>query len=168
MFGFLIGTACLIGFVATLRGRRRGLFRGGACGGRWDDGGGYGRERGLRGGLLRALFERLDTSPGQEKVLRAAADELHAAGEKLRGEGRKTREDVAKVLRGPFVDEALFGEIFSRHDVAIEELRRAVVGALARAHEALDERQRARLADLVQDGPFGGGFGRRHRGGGDR
>jgi hypothetical protein len=56
----------------------------------------------------------------------------------------------------------LFGELYARHDRAIEDLRKAFVGATAKIHDALDERQRARLADLIESGPRfgGGGFGR--------
>ena len=45
----------------------------------------------------------------------------------------------------------------------LEELRKAFVGAGARIHEALDERQRARLADLIEKGPrwFGRSWARR-------
>ena len=56
-------------------------------------------------------------------------------------------------MRAATFDEVLFGDLFSRHDTALESIRKSVVGALARTHDALDERQRARLADLVERGP---------------
>ena len=44
MLGFLIGTACLIGLIATVRGGRRFARgrHGGGCGGSWRGRGGYG------------------------------------------------------------------------------------------------------------------------------
>jgi hypothetical protein len=167
MLGFLIGTVCLVGLIKTLRwGRHHG--GGGGCGyGRHGGGCGYGRHggwgrRGWEGGgydrhgehgggwedgggwggpgvFLRALFQRLDTTPGQEKVIVAAYDELREAGQKARGEIRASRADLARAMRSPAVDEVLFGEMFARHDTALEALRKAAVGATAKVHEALDE-----------------------------
>jgi hypothetical protein len=171
MLGILIGTACLFGLIRTLRwGRGYGGAcggYGGACGGgsgrrRWGGGHhGYGYEgehRGWGGGggpsvLLRALFERLETTPGQEKVIVAAYDEMREAGREARGELKAARADVAKAMRSPGVDEVLFGEMFARQDAALLTLRKAAVGAVARVHDALDEKQRARFADLIESGP---------------
>ena len=50
-------------------------------------------------------------------------------------------------------------DIFVRHDTVISETRRKVVEAVGRIHEALDDSQRAQLADIIEKGP---GFGRRH------
>jgi hypothetical protein len=184
MLGFLIGTACLIGLIATLRGGRRrfgrgfagcgpggfGRSRGGydGCddgghddggpwegrhhGGRWQRGGGWGRSW-----FLRSLFSRLDTSPGQEKVITSAFDELWEASRKLRAEVQDTRKDVARAVRGPSFDATVVGEVFARHDAALEAIRKTAVGAVGKVHEALDERQRERMADLIERGP--GGFG---------
>jgi hypothetical protein len=181
MLGFLIGTVCLVGLVKTLRwGRHRGgcgYGRHGGFGGRGfygDHGyggyGGYGSfggfgdrfdERGWGGPsvFLRMLFRRLETTPGQEKVIVAAFDEMRAAAREARGEARTTRADLAKAMRGPAIDEVLFGEMFARHDAAMEKVRKAGIGAIAKVHDALDERQRARLADLIESGPgaFRGG-----------
>jgi hypothetical protein len=175
MLGFVIGTLCLIGLVKTLRWGRRHRAYGygygyGGCGssgfhgfsghgpfggdhhGGWGDGGGGFGGWGP-GAMLRSLFQRLDTTPGQEKVILSAVDELREAGRKLRGEAGQTRADVAKAMRSPGFDEVLFGEMFARHDTSVEELRKAAVGAMAKIHDALDEKQRARLADLIESGP---------------
>jgi hypothetical protein len=116
------------------------------------------RGRGFRNFFLRGLFERLDTTPGQEKVIAAAVEELREVMRKHRGEIGKTRGDIARAMRGAAFDEAMLGELFARHDAAIEAMRKAVVGALARIHDALDEQQRARLADFLERNPdfFGG------------
>jgi len=181
MFGFLIGTVCLIGLIKVLRGGfRRGYgyggcgASGGSCGGGWGGrgfgghhGGGWGdHERGgwgERGGWrdggafwLRALFERLDTSPGQEKVIREAIDEVRRNASTLRDEGRATRSDVAKAVKSPSFDETVMGELFARHDTHLEKMRKDLVGAIAKVHAVLDDRQRDALAQLIERGPFGG------------
>lgn len=172
MLGFVIGTLCLVGLIKTLRwGRHHGY---GGCGGHGYGGGGGGGWGGRRWGghhdhharwgggggwgggptvMLHGLFRRLETTPGQEKVILAAIDEVREAARKARGEARSTRKDVAGAMRAPAFDEVLFGEMFGRHDAEMTELRKAVVGALAKVHDALDEKQRAQLADLIESGP---------------
>lgn len=146
MFGILIGTACLVGLVCVLR--RGPGWRGGGCGsGRrhhHDCG-----ERHRSRGWLWWLFERLDTSPGQERAIREALEELRAAAGEMKSELRHGRNAVADVLRSDSVDETQLGELFARHDDRITELRKAFVGAVQRVHDALDEGQRSRLAELL-------------------
>jgi Spy/CpxP family protein refolding chaperone len=100
--------------------------------------------------FLRRVFQSLDTTPGQEKVIRAAVEELVAVMTKHRGEMQKSREDVARAMRGPSFDETVMGELFARHDASLDEIRRATVGALAKTHEALDEEQRKRLGNMIE------------------
>ncbi len=192
MFGFFIGTACLIGLVYTLRRggchggygyRRQARF--GGCGnydasnGSWQDhdvegerGGGGGPFRSNGRGhwnhgappmaffFLRRVFQSLDTTPGQEKVIKAAVEELVQVASKHRGEMQKSREDVARAVRGPSFDETVMGELFARHDASLEEIRKAVVGTLAKTHEALDEEQRKRFASMIERaGGFRGAWG---------
>ena len=146
-------------------GRRWG-GGGGGWGGYRDHGGHHGwggrhdhEEQGWEGDwggptvLLRGLFRRLDTTPGQEKVIVAAIEEMRAAGREARGEIKASRADLAKALRSPGFDEVMMGEMFARHDTALETLRKAGVGAMAKVHDALDEKQRERLADMVEAGP---------------
>ena len=112
------------------------------------------RDGGFRGGwMARFLADRLEATPAQEKVIRDAADEFRETATKLKGEGKKTRADVAGAFRKSHFDEVLFGELFARHDTAITELRKAFVGMGARIHDALDDKQRARLADIIESGP---------------
>ena len=147
MFGFLFGTACLLGLTATFAGRHHGYHH---CGG---------RSRGFRGGrarfVLNRLLDRLDTTPGQEKVIREAMDtmldDLHEAKRELSG----SREDVARVIRSETLDRAQVEAIFTRHDVVIDRVRQNALDAFAKVHETLDERQRKILADIVLSGPFG-------------
>jgi hypothetical protein len=183
MFGILIGTACLIGLIKVLRRGSYGYGSYGGCGygsssGRWGGGPwgggpwsrgwggphqGHGRwggeARGWGGGwggqgfILRALLEQLDATPAQEKVIAGAFQELREELGKSREELRKSRADIAKVMRGSNFDEVMFGELFARHDATLESMRKAVMGALGKVHVILDERQRARLADLIENGP---------------
>lgn len=173
MLGFIIGTACLFGLIKVLRHSRYGYGGYRACGGGgWGHrGGGWGRHGWGRGGwgggdfrerggwgsgepfFLRALFEQLDATPGQEKVIKSAIDEVREAARSVRGEAQGSRADVAKAVRSESFDEVLFGEMFHRHDVAMDTMRKAVMGAIAKVHAALDERQRARLATLIEEGP---------------
>jgi hypothetical protein len=182
MLGFVIGTACLIGLVKVVRGGRCGSS--GACGngwhargwhghghgwhrGGWGGGGwGGGARGGRRGGFwLRGVFERLDTSPGQEKVIKLAVDELFDATRALRGELDRTRHDIAAAIRSGTVDEVAMGELFARHDEKLREVRKAAIGSIAKVQDALDEDQRGQLADLIERG-IGGGWGRFGGGGG--
>ncbi len=128
------------------------------AGGSW---GGGGRA------FLRSVLDPLEMTPAQERAVFAAIDELKEASGKLRGELRASRKDIAAVFRKPSYDEVMMGELYARHDTAMDSLRKAFVGTTAKMHDALDERQRARLADLIESGPgrFCGGWG---RGGFDR
>lgn len=182
MIGFLVGTACLIGLIKVVRAGRHGY--GGGCGHGWHGGHGHGHghghgehrgggggwgggwREGFRGGArnfwLRGLFERLDTTPGQEKVIKQAAEEMFEATRSGRGELEQSRKDVANALRSGIVDETAMGELFARHDEKLREVRKAFVGAFAKVSEALDEDQRKQLADMLERG---GGLGGRMGGG---
>ena len=176
MFGFLIGTACLIGLIKVARhGRGCGRWGYGGYGGPWGHShhhGGFGGSA-RRGGFgrtfwLRGAFERLQTTPGQEKVIVEAVDELTEIFRKARDEFRATRGDFAGVFRSETVDEASVSDIFLRHDTTLSETRRAAVEAIHRIHDALTEKQRAEVADFLENGPGlrGRGWGGRGWGGG--
>ncbi|HEY0714983.1 MAG TPA: periplasmic heavy metal sensor, partial [Polyangia bacterium] len=98
---------------------------------------------------------------GQERALADAMEKFHAEVAPLHAEVDKTRADLAAALRKSSFDEVVMGELFARHDEAIEKVRRAMVGLGARVHEALDERQRDHLATLIERGHGFSGFGRR-------
>jgi uncharacterized membrane protein len=112
--------------------------------------------------MLRGLFQRLETTPGQEKVILAAVQDLKARAGTMRDSLFGARGDVARSFRAPSFDEHSVGAAFARADDAHEQLRRAALDALAKVYEALDERQRRELADLIDrgfDGWRGAGFG---------
>jgi Spy/CpxP family protein refolding chaperone len=144
MFGFFVGTACLAGLFYTLRGGGGRHMHG--RGGRWS-----------ARGRMRWLFERLDTSPGQEKVFVKAADELTESFEKMRDELRPARAAVAQALRGEQFDANSLREVHEKHDALIANLRETMRTSMSQIHEALDARQRRELADLIEHG-WGHGY----------
>lgn len=181
MIGCLLGTLGALAIVRWYHRRRygwgryggggyglgaygSGAYGSGMCGhggygrhhrGGWDDdfGGGPRFDRHDRGVHLFGALDHLELSPAQERAVRAAFDELRAAARAQRGEWSQTRKDVAQAFRKDSFDEVMMGELYARHDTALESLRKAFVGAGARVHEALDEKQRARLADLIESAP---------------
>lgn len=167
MFGFVFGIVCLWGLVRVVRGGRRYGW-GGSCSSRrmggwdrgWRGGGWDGEDRRWR--FLRGVFEELDTTPGQEKEIRAAIDEVMDAGEKMKSGWSDTRSELGKVFRNDELDATILGSVLSHQDAALDEMRGAMVGALARIHAALDPEQRARLARWLERGPR---WGRRGWGG---
>jgi Spy/CpxP family protein refolding chaperone len=148
MLGFIIGTVCLVGLVRVLhRGRcghgygpfdrARGGSRG--FGGRW---------------MLRSLFERLETTPGQEKAILGALDELRDNRRPWREELKQTRSDLARGVQSGLIDDATLEETFARHDRLFAQSRVSFVESMKKVTEVLDESQRKKLADLLETGGF--------------
>jgi Spy/CpxP family protein refolding chaperone len=154
MLGFFIGTACLIGMIGVIRRGRyhhhgfHGHGPGLGGGGHWGRGrrgfGWFGRR-----GLYR-LFERLETTPGQEKVIMAALSDLKDHAKEARSGMRGTASEVAEALRADGFDEDSFSAIFDGHLSRIDTLRGELVKTAAKIHEALAPEQRDRLADFLE------------------
>ncbi len=165
MFGFFFGALCLAGMVYALRRPYAFAHRGGGWHrgwhgehGRhgWQDGGGGGRgfgEPGRARRMLRWVYERLGTSPGQETVLADAADAVAGAFESLRGEWEHSRGDLARAFRSEVFDIDALKATFGRHDERIKVLREVLTTQGARVHDVLDGRQRAALADFLERAP---------------
>lgn len=150
MFGFIIGTVCLIGLFKVLR-RSRGYH--GGCG--------HGFGRGYRGGggprwAFRWLFERLETTPSQERAIVEALDQLRENRRVVAEEARQTRADLAQAVAGGLIDDHTLEETFARHDRLLAQLRVSFVEALKRVTETLDERQRKQAADMLERGLWRG------------
>lgn len=165
----LTGIAAFVGVKCALRHRAGWGHRAwaGGCGGGHGFGGHHGRfdhgdpdwesgegrwggwHGGGRGVVLRAVMNRIGARPDQEEIIRNAVSEFRDSASRLRGEGRKTRQEIADAMRKPAFDEVAMGELFARHDSLLESLRKSLVGVLAKTHDALDEKQRHRLADLL-------------------
>ena len=149
MFGIVFGTFCLVALIVFIARGRRGFRR------YYGHGHGHGRGWGPRA-ALNGMLARLDTAPGQEKVIVAAVEEFM---DRARESGRKvrdTRGDFASAVRGERIDEGRLSDVFGRHDMALTDVRSAAVDAMRKIHEALDERQRKLLADLVESGGYFG------------
>jgi Spy/CpxP family protein refolding chaperone len=154
MIGVIVGTLGAIGLFSMARRR----FRGG-CGyhghyGHYRHHGRTGRF-GSRGGWpLRWLFERLETTPGQEKAIVQALEELRENRAALHEEIEQSRGDLARAVRAGLIDDATLEESFARHDRLLARLRVSFVEATKKAAEALDENQRKVLADLLEGGSW--------------
>jgi Spy/CpxP family protein refolding chaperone len=169
MLGFILGAACVIGVGRMLRRRawhnRFGYGGHGACGGPGDYSGygsGYGTvRRGPRAArwALRSLFERLETTPGQERAILSALDELRENRKVVREELKQTKGDLARAIEGGLIDDASLEESFARHDRLLAQLRVGFVEALKKMTEALDEPQRKQLAQWLEGGFFRRGWG---------
>jgi len=127
------------------------------------EGRGWGGRRGFgRDYVLATVLDRIGATPVQERTVRAAFEEFRTEAKRAGGgEVKELRRDIASALRKPAFDEVLLGELFARHDRAIEDVRKAFVGFMAKTHDALDEEQRARLAEMIDKGPrfWRSGFG---------
>lgn len=153
MLKLLIGAAGLVGLVALLR--KRGAYGRGHCGhgGHWrrHEGGWYGRGFGFGpDGIARFIATRIEATDDQRRLVRDEVEKVFESTRGLQRELRLSRDDFAKALRTPGFDEEVLGEAFGRQDDQIREVRKSIVGALAHIHDALDERQRKRLADLIE------------------
>lgn len=155
MFGFIIGTLSLIGFVKVLRGGR------------------FGRHGGPRRWMLRRLFEHLDTTPGQEKVIAQATENVERVMWQTREQLFRARGSYAKAMRGEQFDSAAVNEAFDAQQASVDEVKKALREAMQQIHEALTPEQRNRAADLIEFGParmhghcghHHGHFGRRGHG----
>lgn len=162
MFGFLVGTLSLIGLVKVIRHGRGG----------W--GHGYARRGGgPRRWMLRRLFQRLDTTPGQEKVILEAAETLENNGRAVRDAFFNSRADFARAMTGEHFDAATVTEAFEKQQTAVDQLKKTVLESLQKVHEALTPEQRRIAGELLQYGPrglhggggCGGGYGRARWGG---
>lgn len=146
MFGFVIGALSLVGLLTLHRFRCHGCGRHGGGPRRW---------------LLRRLFQRLDTTPGQEKVVQSAVEEVERAAHAARNAMWASRPEFAAALRGEHFNGAAVDAAFEKQQGAIDEVKRALRAGLAAVHEALTPEQRKHLVDLLEAGPRGmrGGCG---------
>jgi hypothetical protein len=134
MLGIVVGVICLLALVRVARGRRH-----------WD-------RRGRRHFLLRGIFRRLNTGPGQEKVVLGEVASMRETLRGLRAELKTTRADIAAIVRDPHFDRAKLEALFRQQDALLAKLRDAASGSLERVHEALDDRQKSELADMLERG----------------
>jgi hypothetical protein len=154
MLGIFFGILCVVAFIAVWRGRfRRGCY--GGHGRRFGRGGRF-----MRGGYfgLYRLFEELDTSPGQEKAIRSALDELRQGLAALRPRLKEARRSMAAALASDAFDAEAAARALDAPLDGVSQGRGAFVSAFAKVHEALDADQRRRLARFVEALPDGHAF----------
>jgi Spy/CpxP family protein refolding chaperone len=156
MMGFAIGLACLFGLLAVLGSecrRRRAWAWGHGWGGHgWGHGACGGPRAWGRYAVFGPLLERLETTPGQEKAIRAAIDGVVEAAAAAKQRVFRSREQVAAVFRSEAFDEVLVSGVITGCDEAVEQVRGAMVDGLAKVYEALDPRQRALVAEWLERG----------------
>jgi uncharacterized membrane protein len=109
------------------------------------------------------IFEHLDTTPGQEKLIREELEQLWQQRDGVTQAWRSAGEELAETLRGETVDEAAVDQILARHEEGLADVRKQIARSLARIHEVLDQRQREHLARFLgsrgfRGSPFGGPY----------
>jgi len=138
MFGFFIGAVSVAG-LAMLAWRGRG-YR-------------HGMHRRFRRRGLYYVLERLDTTPGQEKVIVSAVDAFAERARSAAKDARASRKAVAEAVRAEHFDTRAFAALFDGHLESLTVLRDELAKTALSIHDALNESQRERLADLVESGP---------------
>lgn len=157
MFGFFIGIACLIGLFATLRHRHYGFGYGGFHHHRHSLAYGHppwGWRHGPRRFAMRKLFEHLDTTPGQEKVIVKSVETFTEHMINGREELRDVRKQVAQALGGDELDEAVLTQALERVEGMIGKAKADLKTALQEIHASLDGPQRQHLAEMIAEGPY--------------
>lgn len=152
MFGFVIGTLSLIGLVKVVRHGRYGHW-----GPRhWRHGHfgrGFGPGAGPRRWVMRRLFERLDTTVGQEKVIEQAAEEVERAGYAAREAFFRARAEYARLMRADQFDAEAVKAAFDKQQAALDEVKKVLSEGMQKIHEVLNPQQRAQVGDLLEYGP---------------
>jgi hypothetical protein len=113
---------------------------------------------GRRRWMLHAALARIDASPAQERLIIGELDKLYERVHAARRGLKDAHGDLGAAIRGPVLDDAALGAVLGHVDAATAEVRAAALEALRTIHGALDEGQRARVADLLDQG---GGWWRR-------
>ncbi len=157
MFGFILGTVSLIALTRVVFRARHGYRHHG--GGHWRGRHGWRQGGDWRRFALYSLFERLDATPGQEKVIAGAFDEMRGKLRKMREEWSTSRGQMADAMRGETLDAEQAQQVFSPYASHFDELRATAAEAMQKIHDALDDRQRRALADLIENGWGFGGHG---------
>jgi Spy/CpxP family protein refolding chaperone len=143
MFGFIIGSACVVGLaMMAARGRRHGFHH--------EFHHGHRRRGGFGKRALYHLFDRLDTTPGQEKAILAAIDDFRGRARDARGDLRDVRKRVAEAMRAEHFDEPAFAAIFDEPLHRLSTLRDDMSKTVAGIHETLTPKQREYVSDVVE------------------
>jgi uncharacterized membrane protein len=139
MFGFVIAGVSLAGLV-YLAARRR---RYGGYGGYW-------------------VFRRLETSPGQEKVIRTALSEARDIFRDYRKSNQGVKQQLAPILEAEVLDEHAVNSWLGERQRSLEELKPRLMDIAKRIHDVLDPEQRRKVARFVANS--GGHYGHHYHG----
>lgn len=139
MFGFVIAGVSLAGLV-YLAARRR---RYGGFGGYW-------------------AFKRLDTSPGQEKVIRTAISEAREVWRDYRKSNQGAKEQLVPILEAEVLDEHAVSSWLGERQRSLEEVKAPLLAIAKRIHDVLDPEQRRKVARFVAHS--GGYYGHHYHG----
>ena len=161
MFGLFFGIVCLVLLFHTLRRASYGGYGYGLLG-PFSGHGHYRRHghppwvhgrfrRARRRFAMRWLFEELETTPGQEKAILSAVDNLRDQLENGRGELDAARNELAQAFGGDVLDEAALNGALARAEGFSSKMRSEVVRGVTEIHGALDGRQRRQIAELIAD-----------------
>ena len=136
MVGIFFGVICTIALFKVARGREH-----------W-------RRHHGRGGrfLLRRLFHKLNTGPGQEKVVLTELDNLRETARNLKADLKGTRAEIALMLRDERFDRSKLDALYRTQDALLAKLRSAASSAIENVHGVLDERQKGELASMLERG----------------
>lgn len=151
----------ILGVLALRRARRHachgGGWSGGGCGGGWaawrrHTHRGHDRRR----WMFHAALQRIDATPAQERLVVAELDKLAERLHVAKATVQDSRGELATAVRGSSLDDAALGSVLGRVDSATAEARAATTDALRAIHAALDDKQRAALADMIDRRGSGG------------
>jgi uncharacterized membrane protein len=101
---------------------------------------------------MQALFERLDTTPGQEKTILQGFDKIYAQVEEAREQLLSARTELAAVLGGDVFDQAMLDGILKRQSELTEKFTQSMRELVTTVHASLEPDQRRALAELIGDG----------------
>jgi len=123
MFGFVIAGVSLAGLIYL--GLRRRHY------------GGYGAYW---------AFRRLDTSPGQEKVIRTALSEARDVFRDFRASNRSAKEELVPLIEAENLDEQAVNSWLGARQRSFEELKPRLLQIAKTIHDVLDPEQRRKVA----------------------
>jgi len=144
----------ILGVVAMRRAHRRchGYGHGYGWHGPW---GGHHRHGGRRRWMMHAALSRIDATPAQERFIVGELDKVKERVQGAKHNLADARGDLAAAMRGPVLDDAALGAVLGRVDAATGEARTALMDGLRNIHGVLDDKQRAQVADMLDQGAGG-------------
>jgi len=125
MFGFVIAGVSFAGLVYLAARRHRYGY-----GGYW-------------------AFRRLDTSPGQEKVIRTALSEAREVLRDFRKSNQGAKQELGPILEAEQLDERALESWLGARESSFQELKPRLLDIAKRIHDVLDPEQRRKVARWV-------------------